>query len=63
MRKINDFGKCCPVCQSLTISRTKKLCENCKAELIDIHGKVYHTSFDSEDGVFMFEIKTSKGRR
>lgn len=60
MRKINEFRKCCPVCQGLSVSKTKKFCDFCKASLINIERKVYSSEYNEDTGIFKFEIQTKQ---
>ena len=56
MRKINSFRKCCPVCHSISISKTMRKCQYCGCILIDIENKDCKTSYDGSTGTFKFEV-------
>ena len=62
MYKPDAFKKACPVCQAISKSKTKRYCNYCKAELIDLEGNKWYTDYSSFDNTITWKFfkKTKK---
>jgi len=60
MYRMYDFKKCCPNCQALSKSLTKKKCDFCKCVLIELDSVKNITQYNDFNNNFSFKIWAKK---